>query len=328
MGLSDYFKTFFGQPQVSRAESVVIKYGNKEYRLKFDEDDFSNEPNPKDGITVKTLRTLVSKVLTPVILNSSQIQKTEKVNGSSRSSQIMNPKNFIISYHGVDLTDDEKTLKDYNVTDGARLDVMVKDYVKAATAAAASDRTKPQSREEANAAERRNAGNAGRKKGKNSKGNKKKSSASTKPKTQVDQPDLSFDKPILGGGAKSVMSQIPKSFPKKPLTEREKIDKVMKEVEDTILPLIKKFTENTPEDPEKRLQDHRVITESLLQKMLLLDGVDTLAENEGEKDYNESVSHDETLRQYRKNAVNKMHKYLAEADEAFKAKNKKEDKTE
>lgn len=325
MGVLDSFKSyFFAKPQVPRAESVLIKYGNKEYKLKFDEDDFANEPNPRDGITVKTLKFLVSRELTPLILDASPIKKRETVQGAIKTSTLMNPENFTITYRGVDLADNDKTLKDYGVTEGARLDVFVKDFMKAASAAAATDRTKNLTREEITSAEKRNA----KKKGKNAKANKKKGSAASKNKSKIEQPDLSFDKPILGGNAKSVMSQIPKGFPKKPPTEREKVDKIMEEVDSTILPLIKKFTENTPEDPQKRLEDHRIITESLLQKMLLLDGIDTLAEDEGEKDYNESASHEETLRQYRKNAVNKMHKYLADADEIYKAKNKEQGITE
>lgn len=104
------------------------------------------------------------------------------------------------------------------------------------------------------------------------------------------------------------------------MTAREKIEKVLEEIEKDIAPLISKFVGHIPEDKQQRDDEHRLISETLLQKMLVLDGIDTTQEEEGE--------HEVPLRQKRKEAVNEVHKHLSTADAALKAAKAEDTKAE
>lgn len=279
------------EPQGPR--SVIIVYGKHEVPLEFTEIDFDAEENPKNGITVENLKWAISRVLTPYILGDSKKPVSQTQGAMSRPSSTLNANKLSVTFKGKKLDNPKKTLKSYGIKTNDKL-IAGFDSNTASTAAAAA------------AADR-----ARQTRGKPKKGGKKKggSGGPKKPAQNASGP----------GNQREItnMNSIPKNFPKKPLTAREKIAKVLEEVEKDIVPLINKFVANVPEDKQQREDDHRIISESLLQKMLMLDGVDTAEEEEGE--------HELTLRQTRKNAVNIMHQHMSRADEASKAQVEKEE---
>lgn len=278
------------EPQGPKA--VKILYGKHEIPLEFNEIDFEAEENPKEGITVDNLKWAVSRALTPYIFGDAKKPGLQSRSANIRPSSTINANKITVTFNGKKLDEPKKTLKSYGIKTNDKL-IAIFDSNTASTAAAAA------------AAERTKQAKGGSKGGKSKKGGKKKSN---KKPTQQDNSALSST-----GNQREItnMSTIPRSFPKKPLTAREKIAKVLEDVEKEIVPLVDKFVANVPKDAQQRKDDHHIISESLLQKMLLLDDVDTAEE--------EAEPHEITLRQTRKNAVNIMHQYMAKADEAAKA---------
>lgn len=310
-------------------ESVILVYGTNEYNVEFSQDDFEAESNPADGITVNSLKFIASKLLTPKIMGEKSASNTTKDSNSAtnssttHNSKILNVEKFTLVFKGKKLDSNIRTLKSYGVNTGDKILVYVSNAASVAAAAAASDREKSYNR---------GSGGGGGKSGKGKKG-KKKTSHTNNNNNNIHHhvPPPSFDRPNLGKSGVSSstnnnnnnshtnFAQIPKSFPKKPLTSREKIDKIVKEVDDQLVPLINKFVDNVPEDKTKRSDDHRMISETMLQKMLVLDGIDTSEDQD-----TDAKEGDVTLRQKRKDAVNNMHKYLAKVDEVYKLKNEQD----
>lgn len=301
--LSSGISSFFGGSSEPRGPtSVIVVYGTHEISHEFSDIDFEAEVNPKDGITVDNLKWTISRLLTPYIMDS------KKPGSASANKGILNINNFTITCNGRKLEEPNKSLKSYGVKTGDKIMVNVSNVAATAAAAAAASRVQASSR--------------GGKGGKGKKGGKKKGGSGKGQNQSQNGPDLSFDKPILGGGNRDTtnISSIPRSFPKKPLTAREKIEKVLEEIEKDIAPLISKFVGHIPEDKQQRDDEHRLISETLLQKMLVLDGIDTTQEEEGE--------HEVPLRQKRKEAVNEVHKHLSTADAALKAAKAEDTKAE
>lgn len=92
--------------------------------------------------------------------------------------------------------------------------------------------------------------------------------------------------------------------PPKPLTPREQIESVIEDVDTNIKPHIDKFVSSPPESAEERTDIHRRLGETILQKMLKLDDVETDGNDE--------------LRTMRKQAINTMHNYHEALDQAYK----------
>jgi hypothetical protein len=111
---------------------------------------------------------------------------------------------------------------------------------------------------------------------------------------------------ILSGekGPRAPVKQQPPPPP--PKSPTEKIQEVLDDVEKNLVPHIQMFIDGPPIDGEDRTEQHRRLSEMVLQKMFMLDDVD--------------VSDDQDLRQFRKSAINKLHAYHTSLDTAFKQK--------
>lgn len=294
-------------------DSVVLQYNTFVFQITFSPDDFDAEEDPSSGITVRSLKFLVSRLLTPKIMaDSSETSSTasavrklyKKKNGAgiilidsndlvtaSGKSRPVDVNKFMLIYNGKKLEDGGKSLKAYGVKDGGKIEVFVSKPEAMYAAAAAADRQK-----------KATSGN----------GKKGKKGGAKKQQQQQQQP-AGFN-----------ISEIPRKFPvpTQPValkTEREKIADVQTFINEKVVPLLDAFVANVPDDKEKRRDDHRMISETILQKMLVLDGIDTSQEDD--KELEEGVL---PLRQTRKEAVNKMNRYLAQADEAMKKKSQEE----
>lgn len=232
---------------------ISIVYGKSTYDLEFTADDFANEEKPAKGLTVLSLKFIVSRILTPKILTADTANhgQREADSGANGGSKLINPNNFTLIYKGRKLTDDKQYLLDYKVKQGGKVLVMVSNPERVAAAAAAATRSS-------------------------------KISSSTGPAT----------------------SGIPRRFPVKPLTPSEEIKKVLEQLDAEIVPLITKFIEHPPESEQARKDEHHRISELVLQKMFMMDGID--------------ASDDPTVRQQRKEAINTMHEHLASIDQVYK----------
>jgi len=67
----------------------------------------------------------------------------------------------------------------------------------------------------------------------------------------------------------------PQPEAKKPVTAAEIIEAVRAEVEMKLLPLIEEFLANPPEDPDKRKDQHRRLSETVMGELLKLDSVES-----------------------------------------------------
>ncbi|KAK9446673.1 uncharacterized protein V1518DRAFT_423232 [Limtongia smithiae] len=94
--------------------------------------------------------------------------------------------------------------------------------------------------------------------------------------------------------------QKPKLPPAGPI---ERIDAVLAAVEKELVPKIEQFEMNTPTMEPERTDTHRMLSELLLQKLFLLDEVDTHEKPEARK--------------HRKETVNKLHAFQARVDKAI-----------
>jgi BAG domain len=88
--------------------------------------------------------------------------------------------------------------------------------------------------------------------------------------------------------------------PPKPRSPREKVQDVLDSVEQTLKGPVEKFIKEPPSREEGREEQHRRLSELVLQKMFLLDDVE--------------VGEDPDLRQFRRQVINKLHKYHADLD--------------
>lgn len=105
-------------------------------------------------------------------------------------------------------------------------------------------------------------------------------------------------------GATSSSTASPSPGPKPQLTPREKIQEALDFVKRELEEPINKFVKSPPKDADQRTDQHRRLSEMVLQKMFALDDVD--------------VSEDPDLRSFRKEAINKFHNYHAALDKAKK----------
>lgn len=244
---------------------LTIAYGKSTYDLEFTEDDFRNEEKPSKGLTVLSLKFIVSRILTPKILTNDTANNGESTvdTGSASAAKLINPSNFTLIHQGRKLIDDTKYLVDYKVKNGGKILVMVSNPERVAAAAAAATRAAPKPK---------------------------------KTKAKVDE-----------SGTGSSM-QIPRAFPVKPLTPSEEIQKVLDQVDKEIVPLITKFIQHPPESETARKEEHHRISELVLQKMFLMDGID--------------VSAGQEIRQQRKDAINSMHAHLESIDKIHKPEEK------
>lgn len=99
--------------------------------------------------------------------------------------------------------------------------------------------------------------------------------------------------------------------PPKPRTPREKVQDVLDVVEKDLQAPIEAFISSPPAKKEEREEVHRRLSELVLQKMFLLDDVD--------------VSEDPELRQFRREVINKLHKYHDDLDKTGSDKDENED---
>lgn len=240
---------------------ISIVYGKSTYELEFSADDFSNEANPAKGLTVLSLKFIVSRILTPKILGSGGVAndgQREAKAGSEGGAKLINPSNFTLIYKGQKLVEDGKYLVDYKVKQGQKIMVLVSNPERVAAAAAAAERMSSPSK------------------------HKDKKSKTSKASTAA----------------------IPRSFPAppKPPTASEQIQSVLDQTSAQILPLIDAFTTAPPQEEAERKKEHHRISELLLQKMFMMDGVD--------------VGEAPGVRQERKDAINVLHGYLNRIDEA------------
>uniref|UniRef100_A0A060T1T9 ARAD1C27038p n=1 Tax=Blastobotrys adeninivorans TaxID=409370 RepID=A0A060T1T9_BLAAD len=104
----------------------------------------------------------------------------------------------------------------------------------------------------------------------------------------------------------STANRQPAPKPAKPLSPREQIDKVMNPVDETFEKPLQKFIDTPAKDLEKLTDEHRRLSEGVLQQILKLDDVD--------------VSSDSEMRQYRKDSINRLHKLHERIDKAFEQK--------
>lgn len=269
---------------------LSIVYGKSSYDLEFTDDDFQNEATPSKGVTVLSLKFIASRILTPkILLNDTANNGLSEVDGRSSSSggqgaKLINPSNFTLIHQGRKLLDDKKYLLDYKIRNGAKVLVMVSSPERVAAAAAAATRS--------------------------SKSTASKSSNGKKPRFRSNQDGgpSSTTTPRAAPAATAtarVTSSIPRSFPVKPLTPEQEIQKIMDQVDQEIGPLIAKFIQHPPEPLNVRKDEHHRISELVLQKMFMMDGIDT--------------SGSQDVRQKRKDAINTLHQHLAKIDEVSKS---------
>lgn len=253
--------------------SVSIEYQKDVYEIEFTADDFSNEAVPADGITLLSLKFMVSKILTPKIYES-------KNKAAALATTVINPASFLLSYNGQDLEDDFKPLLEYGIRSKDTI------FVKFATPKQIQedDDEEDEDEDESDGAQsRRRVRNRAKKARKAKKGGKKKKQPSPGPQKEYGD----FPEPAV-----------------KALTPSEEIKKVEAELEKEVMPLLQGFIESPPKDKTVRDDDHHRISELVLLKMFMMDGVDA-----AEPD----------VRQQRKEAINKMHKHLSALDKAYKA---------
>lgn len=115
---------------------------------------------------------------------------------------------------------------------------------------------------------------------------------------------VTIRKPPGSQPAAASSSPSPSPAPKVQLTPREKIQEALDYVKRELEEPINKFVKSPPKDADQRTDQHRRLSEMVLQKMFALDDVD--------------VSEDPDLRTFRKEAINKFHNYHAALDKAKK----------
>lgn len=95
----------------------------------------------------------------------------------------------------------------------------------------------------------------------------------------------------------------PKKHPVKPKTGKERVDDVLDAVKTEIDEPLEQYVATPARDLEQDHDEHRRLSEMVLQKIIMLDDVD--------------VSEDPELRQYRRDAINRLHKLHESIDTAF-----------
>lgn len=260
--------------------NLTVNFDNESHAFTISTDDFTNESKRSKGLTLKSFRFALSRFLTPKIL--------AKRNKAASATSLIDPTSFVIRLNDEELTDEDKYLVDFGVRENGELDVELRRHA-------------PEKQDEVSQAleellDEKNEAKAGRKrirnknkkksgKGKNKKNYKKNANSNNNEDDEdgSDDADYDFPAPIV-----------------KPLTPREQIDKVLDTLQKELVPMIDKFVEDTPKNKTEREDEHHRISELMLLKMFAMDEID---------------ASDPEIRQYRKDAINKMHKYLAKVDE-------------
>lgn len=283
LGTDDDDQTSGAGSSKGPATRLSIKFNDSVYTLKFTKDDFRNEEKPAKGLSVLSLKFAVSRELTPKILES-------RNKAAATATSIINPSKFTLIYDGQKLDDDTKYLTEYGIKNGAEIVVLFASPNQSQDVEQIDDEEEEEEEGESDSNTRRK-----RVRNRNSKKNKKNKKGLNKKKgKQSKTPEIDESKPT--------------EFPAPavtPLTPAEEIQKVLDELDSDILPLITEFIENTPKQADAREEEHHRISELVLLKMFMMDGIDASADPE--------------VRQMRKDAINKMHKHLSSIDKANKA---------
>lgn len=280
--------SLFGNSEPRGPNSVIIVYGKHEIPLRFTETDFEAEDNPKDGITTENLKWAISRALTPYIFGDSKQQVSQAKGSMSRPSSTLNANRITVTFKGRKLNLPKKSLKSYGIKTGDKIVASLDSGTMSTTTTDAERNKQPEAR----------------------RFRKENTNKPVDAQRQYQTPVVPTPTPTAAKPQTHDTKSAPQPSPKKPLTARDKIAKILDDVEKEIVPLINKFVANVPTNKQQRTDDHRIISESLLQKLMLLDGVDTSEE--------EQQQHPVPLRQVRKDAVNTMHKHMAQADDAAK----------
>lgn len=269
LGLSD-------EPRKGVPTKVAIEFQKATYEMEFTKDDFSNEISPKDGVTVLQFKYMIAKLLTPKIYES-------KNKAAALATTVISPANFLLTLKGEELDEDEKTLFAYGVKNDDKILVTLATH-KPAQDDDDDDQSEDGDDDSDGTPNRKRIRNRAKKAKKAKKGakQKKKQAPAGEPKEYGD-----FPEPVVT-----------------PLTPSEEVDKVMAELEAEVLPLIEEFIQNGPNDKVAREDEHHRLSELVLLKMFMMDGIDA-----AEPD----------VRQQRKEAINKMHQHLSALDKAKNA---------
>lgn len=268
LGLSD-------EPRKGVPMKVGIEFQKATYEIEFTKDDFSNEISPRDGVTVLQFKYMIARLLTPKIYES-------KNKAAALATTVISPANFLLNFNGEELDKDDKTLFAYGVKTDDKILVTLTTHKPAQDDD--DDESEDGDDDSDGTPTRKRIRNRAKKAKKAKKGakGKKKQAPVGEPKEYGD-----FPEPIV-----------------KPLTPSEEVDKVMAELDAEILPLIEEFIQNVPKDKTAREDEHHRLSELVLLKMFMMDGIDA-----AEPD----------VRQQRKEAINKMHQHLSALDKANKA---------
>ncbi|KAK7953160.1 bag domain-containing protein [Apiospora saccharicola] len=139
-----------------------------------------------------------------------------------------------------------------------------------------------------------------RKSKKSKKGGKKKKNKSPRDSTNLDVPNSAEAERRSSGDGSKIPSRV--SSPAAPAGPMEKLDSISSHFSTKFLPMCVEFSANPPKDYKKCVDEHRKLSESIMQQVLLeLDGVDT--------------GGDPDVRARRKQLVNQVHDVLKGIDE-------------
>lgn len=278
--LSSVFGLSRDELKAGAPTAVQIEFNKRTYELVFTADDYANEAVPSEGVTVLSLKFMVSKLLTPKIYES-------KNKAAALASQIINPNQFRLTYAGEPLANDFDSLYKCGVKTGDTIKVKLDDPRKKQQQESDEDDEVDEDSEDQPAGRKRVRNKAKKaKKAKKGKKTGKKPAASSSGSADPEKEYGDFPEPAV-----------------KPPTPQEEVDAILGDLERDIVPLMTEFIASPPADKTARDEEHHRLTELVLLKMFAMDGIDAA---------------DPEVRQYRKQAINKMHKYLGQLDQAKK----------
>ncbi|GAO48350.1 hypothetical protein G7K_2523-t1 [Saitoella complicata NRRL Y-17804] len=144
--------------------------------------------------------------------------------------------------------------------------------------------------------------------------------------TSLKKPDATLAQANIRSGSKILMmaskatpqappkapTPTPKAVPPTPKTPSEQIDHYLNETNTLYLPAINAFCSNPPSDEKKRKDTHLRLSETILGRLLMFDGIDVSEDGTG------------ALRQKRKDAVKYTQGLLDRLDRAVKGKKESE----